>query len=628
MKHEYLTNTPLAEAKRIFLEAAAGAGFTAAAETVPAALSPGRVTAAAVYAAISAPHYNASAMDGVAVAAGKTFGASEQSPVTLERGEFTPVDTGDPLPEGTDAVIMIEEVRETAGGGIRLLSAAAPWQHVRQVGEDLCMGDMIAPTGTRVTPALAGAFLAGGVTEVPVKKRPVFGVIPTGDEIVPPTADPAKGEIIEFNSVIFSAQLREWGAEARVYDIVKDEKPLLRAAVSRAVSECDAVLVLAGSSAGRDDYTAAILGETGRLLLHGAAVKPGKPVALAMLGGTPAVGLPGYPVSAMVAAEAFVKPLIDQYYGRAAQAEETVEAVLARRAVSSLKYEEFVRVTLGTVGGVCYAVPLPRGAGVITSVTKAGGVLRIPQNREGIEAGETVSVRLLRPRAEIENTLVITGSHDPLIDEAADELNRCGAGFTVVSSHVGSVGALRAVAAGQAHMGACHRLNEADGTYNVSYVNKYFPKGGAALKKGVGRVQGLMVAAGNPLGIRGIRDLTRCRYVNRQRGAGTRVLFDYLLKCEGLAPAQIGGYSNEKFTHTAVAATVAAGNADAGMGILSAARIYGLDFIPLYDEEYDFLVDERFLDDPKVRAFFEVLESAPFRKRLAEMGGYRTENGG
>lgn len=625
MKHEYLNNTPLTEAKRRFLDAVKGAEVSVGSEKVPAAEACGRITARAVYAKISAPHYNASAMDGIAVAAQRTYGAGENRPVFLQKGEYAVVDTGDPMPEGTDAVIMIEEVREEKEGRVKILSAVSPWQNVRQVGEDLCMGDMIAPAGTFISPALCGAFLAGGVTEVSVKKRPVFGIIPTGDEIVPPTSHPAKGEIIEFNSVIFSSMLREWDAQSVVYGIVKDDKELLCGAIKRAAAECDAVLVLAGSSAGRDDYTAELCAALGQLILHGVAVKPGKPVVLGLVDGKPLIGLPGYPVSAMVIMEEFVKPLTDLFYQREETREETVPAVLTKKVISSLKYEEFVRVTLGTVGDTCYAVPLPRGAGVITSVTKAGGILRIPQNCEGYDAGENVFVRLMKPRQAPEKTLVVTGSHDPLIDELADEVNRRGLGFRVISSHVGSMGALRAVGAGQAHLGACHLLDERSGTYNVSYVNQYFPEGGAVLKKGVGRTQGLMVKAGNPLKIEGIRDLVRCRYVNRQRGAGTRVLFDYLLKQNGMSDQQICGYDNEKFTHTAVAASIASDNADAGMGILSAARIYGLDFIPLYEEEYDFLVNAAFAQDPMVKAFFEILESPSFRERLKEMGGYSVD---
>ncbi|MBQ7639152.1 MAG: molybdopterin biosynthesis protein [Clostridia bacterium] len=625
MKHDYLLNTPLSEAKSIFFEAVKNAGFSAKSELIDSKDASGRITAEAVYAKISSPHYNASAMDGIAVSAKSTFGASENTPAVLSKDEYTVVDTGDPLPEGTDAVIMIEDVREDGEGNVRLLSAVSPWQNVRQVGEDLCMGDMIAPCSTPVTPALAGAFLAGGVTRVRVKKRPVFGIVPTGDEIVEPTSDPAEGEIIEFNSTIFSSMLRESGALVKVHPIVKDDRNLIKAAVSELLESCDAVLVLAGSSAGRDDYTSLVCEELGSVLVHGIAVKPGKPAVLGLARSKPFIGLPGYPVSAMVIMEEIVKPLCALYYSLPERSAPKVRAVLSRRVVSSLKYEEFVRVSLGTVGNVCYAVPLPRGAGVITSVTKAGGILRLPQDLEGFEAGCEVEVEPLVPPERIKNTLVVTGSHDPLIDEIANEVNARDLGFTVVSSHVGSMGALKAVAAGQAHMGACHLLDETNGTYNASYVQKYFPEGGAVLKKGVGRIQGLMTAPGNPLGITGVNDLKRVRYVNRQRGAGTRVLLDYLIRENGVSSDKINGYGNEKFTHTAVAAFIAAGNADAGMGILSAARIYGLDFVPLYNEEYDFLIAEEFENDPKVKAFFEILESASFKRKLAEMGGYITE---
>ncbi len=625
MKHNYLNNTPLESAQAQFFAAVTQSGFGYTEETVPAADALGRVTAKAVYAAISSPHYNASAMDGIAVKAADTFGASEASPLILPPEKYTVVDTGDPLPDGADAVVMVEDVITNDGGSVKLLAAVSPFQNVRQVGEDICMGDMIAPTGTVISPALIGAFLAGGVTEIPVKKRPTFGIIPTGDEIVKPTGAPKKGEIIEFNSAIFSSMLAGWGAQAKVYDIVKDKKDLLRAAAETALAECDAVLILAGSSAGRDDYTSEIVSSLGTLLIHGIGVKPGKPAVLGIAGSKPIVGLPGYPVSAIVIMEQFVKGLTDLYYKRERAREDAVSAVLGRRVVSSLKYREFVRVTLGSVNGILAASPLPGGAGVITSFTKADGILEIPQNCEGLEAGSKVRVRLLRPKEEIETALIVTGSHDPLIDEAADILRQKGYGFRVSSSHVGSMGAVSAVKAGLAHMGAVHLLDEAAGTYNEAMMQTHFPNGGAVLVKGVGRVQGYMVPKGNPLRIETIEDLRRVRFVNRQRGAGTRVLLDVLLKRAGVSPAEVDGYRNEKFTHTAVAASVAAGNADVGLGIYSAAKMYGLDFIPLWNEEYDFLVNENCIDTPAVQAFLDVLRSEELKNRLLEMGGYAVE---
>ena len=625
MKHDYLQNTPLSEAKNIFLSVLDALSFYAGNEKIPTAQADGRILSEAAYAAISAPHYNASAMDGIAVSADVTFGASEASPKILSPAQYTVVDTGDPMPQGTDAVIMVEDVREEADGCVRILAAVHPWQNVRQVGEDLCMGDMIAPTGTCLTPALLGALLAGGVTEVSVKKKPRIGILPTGDEIVPPTNAPKPGEIIEFNSVIFSSMLRRWDVQPIVYPIVRDKREDLQNAVLQAVRENDAILILAGSSAGRDDLTADLVQSNGILHLHGIAVKPGKPAVIGEIEGKPVLGLPGYPVSAMVVMEQFVKPMIDHYYKRTAHAEQTVDAILTKKIVSSLKYKEFVRVSVGKIGKQRYAVPLARGAGVITSVTKAGGILEIDQDLEGLDAGSAVKIRPLNETGR-ENTLVITGSHDPLIDEIADLAKQQGLDLKIVSSHVGSMGAVQAIRAGQAHLGGVHLLDEATGEYNISYVNRYFPDGGAVLRKGVGRIQGLMVAKGNPLQIKDVRDLPGRRFVNRQRGAGTRILFDYLLKQNALSPADIPGYDNEKYTHTAVAATVAAGNADAGMGIWSAAKIYGLDFIPLYNEEYDFLVNEQTMNDPVVQLFFTLLKSKAFITRLEALGGYRLEN--
>ena len=625
MKHNYLNNTEINEAREKYFSVVKSAEFSYKTEAVSAQLSHGRILAEAVYAKICSPHYNASAMDGIAVNAEDTYGACEAEPVVLPPEKYTVVDTGDPIPDGADAVVMVEDVTEDESGNVKLIAAVHPWQNVRQVGEDICMGDMIAPTGTVVTPSLCGAFLAGGITAVSVKKCPLVGIIPTGDEIVEPKENPEKGEIIEFNSTIFSAMLKEWNAESKVYGIVKDKKDLLAEAISKAAEECDAVLVLAGSSAGRDDYTSTIISQLGEVVIHGVAAKPGKPAVLGIIGDTPVVGLPGYPVSAIVVMEEFVKPLVDVYYSRTAKKEETLDAILSKRVVSSLKYKEYVRVSLGKIGENYFAVPLPRGAGVVTSFTKAAGILEVPQNCEGIDAGETVTVRLLKDKNEIENSLIITGSHDPIIDEISDILKKKGCGFSVISSHVGSMGALNAVKNGQAHMGATHLLDGESGIYNEAYIKQYFPDGGAVLVKGIGRVQGIMVRKGNPCNINSIPDIKNHIYVNRQRGAGTRVLFDYLLKKHGISPDEIKGYRNEEFTHTAVAALIAAGNADAGMGIYSAAKMYDLDFIPVCNEEYDFLVGEEFIDDPAVKAFLEVLKSEEFKNRLEEMGGYSVE---
>lgn len=625
MKHNYLDNVPLSEAKEKFFTLINNTLADLKTEDVPTYLSYGRVTADALYAKICSPHYNASAMDGISVKAKDTYGASENAPVILAKEQYTVVDTGDPVPENHDAVVMVEDVYEDEKGNVTLYSAVHPWQNVRQVGEDICMGDMIAPSLTAITPSLCGAILAGGITHFNAVKKPLVGIIPTGDEIVPPTENPQKGDIIEFNSSIFSSMVKQWGGESKTYPIVKDKKELLTAALANACEECDIVLILAGSSAGRDDYTCDIIKQLGEVCVHGIAIKPGKPAVLGKIGDVPVVGLPGYPVSAIVVMENIVRDLVYRMGGLSVPERQKIKAKLGKRVVSSLKYHEFVRVTLGKVGDGFTAVPLMRGAGVVTSFTKADGILEIPQNSEGIEQDADVEITLLKPLDEISTALIVTGSHDPMIDEIKNIMKKRGYPFTLSSSHVGSMGAINAVKSGGAHLGGIHLLDTSDGKYNESYVKKYFPDSSARLHKGVGRIQGLMVKKGNPLGIKDFSDVARCVYVNRQLGSGTRILCDYLIDKYGMDKTKLEGYRNEEFTHTAVAALVASGNADCGLGIYSAAKMYDLDFIPVSTEEYDFLINTKAENSEAVKAFFEILESDELKQRLEQMGGYSFE---
>lgn len=566
-------------------------------------------------------------MDGIAVAAADTFGASETTPVTLEPNQFAVVDTGDPLPEGKDAVVMIEDVLWEGERAV-LHEAAAPWQHIRQIGEDVCAGEMLLPAHTSITPAAIGAMLAGGVLAVEVFTRPVVRIIPTGDEVVPPTDHPRPGDVPEFNSAIFSAMIGEWGGTARTYPIVKDDPEALTAALTKATEECDLVVLNAGSSAGREDYSAAVIGTVGEVLCHGLAIRPGKPAILGRSGPVPVLGVSGYPVSGILVLEHLLRPLIESWTGKKAPAREQAEAVLARRVVSGLKYREFVRVRLGQVGDKLVASPLARGAGVVTSFLKADGILDIPQGKEGLEAGETVTISLLRPRKELERTLVMMGSHDPLLDEAADLLHQTYPHLYMSSTHVGSMGGIMALRRGEAHGAGCHLLDESDGSYNTSYLEQYFPHGGVYQVECVGRTQGLMVAKGNPLDIKGFGDIANLRYVNRQKGSGTRILADYLCRKEGIDPAAVYGYHREELTHTSVAAQIASGTADAGMGILSAARLYDLDFLPVCVEQYDLLIPDDAWDTPVVRALLEVLQSPAFRERLEQLGGYTLDRPG
>lgn len=630
MAFEYLTNVPLEQAQAEYLETLIRNGMQPKAETIPVQDTCDRVTAASIYANICAPHYHASAMDGIAVKASQTFGASETTPVLLGSNEYFVIDTGDPLPENCDAVIMVEDIVTLEDGSVKLYAPAAPWQHIRQIGEDICAGEMLLGAHLPITPAAIGAMLAAGVLEIPVLKKPLVGIIPTGDEIILPTVNPNPGDIMEFNSSIFSAMLKKWGAESVTYPIVKDNLQDIYASVEKAVAECDMIILNAGSSAGRQDYNYQVIKTVGQVLYHGIAIKPGKPAILGYKDAKPILGVPGYPVSGIIVIEQLLKPLIQYCLGDIRSKEDYTEAILSRPIVSGFKYQEFIRVRMGKVADKVMASPLSRGSGVVSSFMKADGILEIPQGKEGYEAGEKVTVKLMRPTEELENTLVVIGSHDPLLDELANLLHLSDKDLYMNSSHVGSMGGIMAMRRGETHMAGIHLLNEVDGSYNVSYVKKYFPNGGVRLVEGVGRSQGLMIAKGNPLHISSVQDLSKrgLRYVNRQKGAGTRILFDYLLKKTSVQPEDIDGYGREEFTHTAVAAQIASSTGDVGMGIYSAAKMYDLDFLPICMEQYDLLIPDFAWETPMVQKILEILQSDVFRTKMEELGGYQLDKPG
>ena len=630
MAFEYLTNVPLEQAKRDYLSLLVERGFAPRTQVIPVQQACGRVTAQPVYAHICAPHYAASAMDGVAVVAGDTFGATETTPVTLRPEQFTVLDTGDPIPQDKDAVIMVEDIVKNPDGSITIHSAAAPWQHIRQIGEDVCAGEMILPAHMEVSPSAIGAMIAGGVLEISVICKPLVGIIPTGDEIIPPCTDPKPGDIMEFNSSIFSAMLGQWGAETKTYPIVPDKFDAIKDAVAQAAAECDLVILNAGSSAGREDFSARVIGELGQVLYHGIAMKPGKPAILGCMGAKPILGVPGYPVSGIIVIEELLKLLIEYWLKAGAAPAATAMATLTRPVVSGLKYQEFVRVRMGYVGDKLMASPLSRGSGVVSSFMKADGILTVPQGVEGYEAGEQVQVRLLSREDKLKNTLVVIGSHDPLLDELANLMHLEDGSVYMSSAHVGSMGGIMAIRRGEAHAAGCHLLDTETGEYNTAFIKKYFPKGGVKLLRCVGRQQGLMLQKGNPLGIEKFADIARpgLRFVNRQKGSGTRILTDYLCKKEGLAPEAIYGYDREELTHTSVAAQLASGSADAGMGIYSAAQLYDLDFLPVCIEEYDLIIPDHAWDSPMVRQLVATLKSPAFREKLLSMGGYTLDRPG
>lgn len=623
----YLDTKPVEEAAELYLNALRPV-VTIQYETIPVTESLNRVTRHATYAKYSSPLFNASAMDGIAVISERTVAATEVAPVTLkEKEDYIVVDTGDPIHPPYDAVIMAEDLVETKDG-VQITASAAPWQHVRPIGEDIVAGEMILPSRHKIRPIDVGVLLSAGITRIEVVKRPRAAIFPTGTEIIEPEDTPREGSIIESNSRMFENMVIEAGGEARRFPPIIDDYEQIRDHIAKAACEYDMVIVNAGSSAGTEDYTVHVLRELGEVIVHGVAIKPGKPVILAVVEGKPVIGLPGYPVSAYIGFENFVLPVLAMMGQTALKKNEVVTASVSKRLVSSLRHKEYVRVKVGKVGDKMVAAPLARGAGAAMSLVRADGFCVIEQNSEGVEAGEPVQVELYRDKAEVENTVVIIGSHDLILDVAADMMPNLHPGMFVSSTHVGSMGGLMALKRKEAHLAPIHLLDEETGEYNLSYIRRLFGSGKIALIKGVGRTQGILVKKGNPLGIKGIEDLQGCRYVNRQRGAGTRVLFDYKLKQLGIAPEQINGYEREAATHMAVAAAVGSDGADAGMGILSAAKAMDLDFIPVGPEEYDFAVPLEYLELPHIKAFIEILKMDEFHKRLDELGGYTYERAG
>ena len=593
-------------------------------ESVPLQVALGRVTAEPVWAKLSSPHYHAAAMDGFAVLAKETINATETRPIALKlRAQAYPVNTGDPLPPDTNAVIMIEEVQQTDEEHIQIRAPVAPWQHVRPMGEDMVATELVLPTNHKIRPVDLGALAGSGHDSVVVRRQPRVTIIPTGNELVPVGQWPAHGQLIEYNSLVLSAQIEEVGGKAEVTAIVPDDTERLRIAISQAVeSQPDLILVLSGSSAGSKDFTASIVQEIGKLLVHGMAVRPGHPVILGMIGSTPIIGIPGYPVSAALTGELLVQPLIARWLGLPLEERPRVQAILTRKLTSPIGDDDFVRVTVAQVGERLLATPLSRGAGVITSLVRADGLAHIPRFTEGVDAGQLVEIMLYRPLETIRQSILAMGSHDPMLDLLGQFLATHHPGYRLASAHVGSLGGLIGLRRKEAHLAGIHLLDPQTGDYNIPYVQQYLPNEAVQLVTFAYREQGLIVAKGNPLDIQSLDDLPRVRYVNRQRGAGTRVLLDYELEKRGIDPASINGYDREEYTHLAVAAAVASGVADCGLGVRSGAIAMNLDFISVGWERYDLVIPSEHLRHPGVQGVLNILHDNQFRQALAAQPGY------
>ena len=624
----YLKKKSLEEARKVASEIASLIHLKE--EMIPVIHSQGRITAEPIFARISSPPFHCAAMDGIAVKAETTYGATEESPKSLQIGKDAFfINTGNPIPQGMDSVIMIEDIHLIDSEKAEIRKAAYPWQHVRAIGEDIIATEMVLPENHKITPYDLGALLASGHREIRVKKKPKVLILPTGSELLEPqeidtTRSNSPTGIIESNSHVLSGLILEDNGIPLRHPIVKDDRIKIEEALLSSDKEADLILIIAGSSAGSEDYTRSIIEESGEVLVHGISMMPGKPTLIGRFKDRPIIGIPGYPVSAIIAYEKLVRPILYQSLHLTNPERPQIKAFPARKIPSKLGTEEFLRVKVGKVGEKLFATPLPRGSGIITSLTRADGMIRIPAFSEGLAENEETEIELLKPLEEILNTVVMVGSHDLSLDILANQLQRCYPPLFLSSHPVGSLGGILAIKDGICHIAGTHLLDPETGEYNFPYIHTYLNGIDVKVINLVFREQGLMVKRGNPKKVKGLEDLLRkdISFVNRQKGSGTRILLDHSLNALSIEPGQIQGYEKEEFTHMAVASTVASGIADTGLGILPAAKAMDLAFIPIAKERYDLVIPSIYFEDEKIKKVIETIRSEAFKKMVLQMGGY------
>ena len=447
----------------------------------------GRVLAKPIWARISSPHYHASAMDGFALKYKDIQNAMPTKPIVLRLDEqVVYVDTGDPIPDWANCVMPIENTEALNSNGelvsnirdpyaIRIRSALTPWSHIRPMGEDIVATELVLPANRILIPVDLGAIAAAGQTQVEVVKKPIVTILPTGSELVQVGNEIKTGDIIEYNSIVLAAQIISWGGDAIRYPITKDNFDELCAQVMSAAEQSDLVLINAGSSAGSEDFSSRVIEKLGEVYVHGVAVRPGHPVILGMIftanqRQVPIIGVPGYPVSAALTGEIFVKPLLLEWTGTDRFEPETIEAELTRKITSPAGDDDYVRVVTAKVGERTLAAPLSRGAGVITSMVRSDGYAIIPRGIQGKEAGDKITVILNKDKHLIDNTLLVIGSHDLTLDLLAEYLSL--KGKRLVSANVGSLGGLISLNRGESHFSGSHLFDPIKGTFNESYVKK------------------------------------------------------------------------------------------------------------------------------------------------------------
>lgn len=603
----------------------------------------GRTLASDVISKRNVPHYNASAMDGYSVLSVKTAGATPSSPVIFAPGEYEWVNTGGDVHPRFDSVIMVEDTSlDEVSGALSVVATTVTGENIRPLGEDVFMGQVIAREGDAVTPALNSLLGAAGVARVPVLPFPRTLYIPTGDEVMPleewiATESPPPGMVGDSNSLLVKGYFDRWGLPLDVAPCLPDDREILKSFLEDQREKYDILLIGAGSAKGERDYTFSIMEELGRPLFRWLLMKPGRPASAADLGRPLTVNLPGFPMSNAVILWSLVYPLLqllqkgdfdeEKVLPQAIGAWEEGEVSLLTSYSSSYGRQEWVRLKCVEIDGEKKAYSLPSGASALWSLSETDGLALLPLETAERTKGSSVRLWYLR---EIDwgNRILFQGSNDPAFERIATFVRKRGA--EIIMRSVGSLGGLAALSRDECHTAACHLLDPETGDYNTTYINRMF--GDDDNKDIIRRVvffrkQGIMVRKGNPKEILSVADLSRedVAIVNRQPGAGTRVLLDYLLEREGIGPEEVRGYEFCSTTHFDAGNRVLQGLADAAAGIKSVADALDLDFIPLAEEPYELIYPQKLEGHHGIEALLDALGDRGWRDMVDEMGGYRWE---
>ncbi len=601
-------------------------------EYLPVYQCKGRILTKPVFARYSNPPFICAAMDGYATLSEKTSAADISNPLSMKKDiDVFSVNTGDPLPDNTDSVIPLEEV-EDFDTSVIIRKPVYLWQNVRMVGEDIIEGDMLLPTNHSIRSFDIGMLLSAGITHTYVRRKPKLLIIPTGKELIdlyekPEALKEQKG-LIDFNSYTLLRLGEDRGFDVKKSKIVSDKDELTNI-IKASIDSFDVIIINAGASAGKEDYTEAVIRELGILIFHGLSMMPGKPVMGGFIKEKPVFGIPGYPVSAIVCFQSFIDPLFDRL-SLTTTLRKQIICTIPFKVPSKIGIEEIVRINLIEKGGIFYAFPLQRGASIFSSMARADATISIPENIEGYDENSQVPCVLLRDEGELQKRIHVIGSHDLSLDIIRDMLKIRHPSMEFLSTHTGSLSGLFAIKKGISDLCTTHILDEREGVYNIPAIKKYLEHIPCILINIAKRMQGLIVKKGNPKGIKGITDLGRddIRFINRQPGSGTRFLLDAQLKEAGIDKHNIRGYDREESSHTAVAVMVKESVADTGIAIYGVTKIFSLDFIPLVEEDFDLLVTKTFTEDERFTMLIDLIQSKEFKGRLDSLGGYNTKETG